>query len=161
VADVDFDLDHCGYAGKVSIANVQLAPLMAQATMRNLSILALALLVFGAQAESSVQAAEPEIHYSPVENLEHFDLALIESATKSVDMTAYSLTDWAIIEALKRARARGVTIRIVLDPSQHQEYGRLAEMVDIVRVKKRRWEAQVFEHVDDVGLGHLGEQLGR
>ena len=107
-------------------------------TMRNLAVVALALLVFEAQAEVRIaQTAEPEIHYAPVENLEHIDIELIGSATKSVDMAAYSLTDWAIIEALKKARARGITIQIVLDPSQHQEYGKLAEMVDAVRVKKR------------------------
>src|ERR1035441_4407411 len=57
-------------------------------------------------------AAEPEIHYAPVENLEHIDLALIRSATKSVDVAAYSLTDWAIISALTDARTRGVIVRI-------------------------------------------------
>jgi phosphatidylserine/phosphatidylglycerophosphate/cardiolipin synthase-like enzyme len=98
--------------------------------MRILSILALALLVFAAQA------AEPEIHYAPVENLEHIDLALIRSATKSVDMAAFTLTDWPIIAALKEARGRGVTIRILLDPSQRQADAKLAEMQDVVRLKK-------------------------
>ena len=82
-------------------------------------------------------AAEPEIHYAPVENLEHFDLSLIRSATKSVDIAAYSLTDWAIIAALKEARARGVTIRIALDPSVRQAYDKLADIAEVVRVKKR------------------------
>jgi phosphatidylserine/phosphatidylglycerophosphate/cardiolipin synthase-like enzyme len=82
-------------------------------------------------------AAEPEIHYAPVENLEHIDLSLIRSATKSVDIAAYSLTDWTIIAALKEARARGVTIRIALDPSVRQAYDKLAEMGDVVRIKKR------------------------
>ena len=107
--------------------------------MRTLSILALALLGFAAQVADirTAQAAEPEIHYAPVENLEHIDIELIRSATKSVDMAAFTLTDWAIIAALKEAHTRGVTIRILLDPSQRQEYCKLAEMTDIVRVKKR------------------------
>ena len=82
-------------------------------------------------------AAEPELHYAPVENLEHIDIALIRSATKSVDIAAYSLTDWAIIAALKEARARGVIVRIALDPSVRQAYDKLAEMADVVRIKKR------------------------
>jgi PLD-like domain len=82
-------------------------------------------------------AAEPEIHYAPVENLEHVDLALIRSAKKSVDIAMYTLTDWAIIAALKDARVRGVTIRIALDPSVRQAYDKLADMADVVRVKKR------------------------
>jgi phosphatidylserine/phosphatidylglycerophosphate/cardiolipin synthase-like enzyme len=49
----------------------------------------------------------------------------------------YTLTDWAIIAALKDARVRGVTIRIALDPSVRQAYDKLADMADVVRVKKR------------------------
>ena len=49
----------------------------------------------------SAPAAEPEIHYAPLKNLEHIDLSLIRSATKSVDMAMYTLTDWVIIAALK------------------------------------------------------------
>ena len=39
-----------------------------------------------------------------------------------------------IIPALKEARARGVTIRIALDPSVRQAYDKLAEMADVVRI---------------------------
>jgi len=85
----------------------------------------------------SAPAAEPEIHYAPVENLEHIDLSLIKSATKSVDMAMYTLTDWAIIAALKDARARGIAVRIALDPSVRQAYDKLADMADVVRIKKR------------------------
>ena len=107
--------------------------------MRTLSILALTLLVFATQAADvrSAQAAEPEIHYAPVENLEHIDIELIRSATKSVDMAAFTFTDWAIIAALKEAQTRGVPIRILLDPSQRQADAKLAEMKDVVRLKKR------------------------
>jgi phosphatidylserine/phosphatidylglycerophosphate/cardiolipin synthase-like enzyme len=55
-------------------------------------------------------AAEPEIHYAPVENLEHVDLALIRSAKKSVDIAMYTLTDWAIIAALKDAHAYAASL---------------------------------------------------
>ena len=87
--------------------------------MRIVSVIALALLVFEARAADvrPAKAAEPEIHYAPVENLEHIDLALIRSATKSVDMAAFTLTDWPLIAVLKEARGRGVTVRILLDPS--------------------------------------------
>ena len=107
--------------------------------MRIVSVIALALLVFEARAADvrPAKAAEPEIHYAPVENLEHIDLALIRSATKSVDMAAFTLTDWPLIAVLKEARGRGVTVRILLDPSQRQADAKLAEMKDVVRVKKR------------------------
>jgi phosphatidylserine/phosphatidylglycerophosphate/cardiolipin synthase-like enzyme len=58
------------------------------------------------------------IHYAPSENLERIDVALIGRAGHSIDMAAYVLTDWPVIEALSRAAGRGVRVRIFLDPSQ-------------------------------------------
>jgi phosphatidylserine/phosphatidylglycerophosphate/cardiolipin synthase-like enzyme len=99
-----------------------------------LRLVVLALVV----ALATPTSAEPlEIHYAPVENLEHVDLALIKSARKSVDVAMYTLTDWPIIAALKDAQARGVTVRIALDPSVRQAYDKLTDMADVVRVKKR------------------------
>jgi phosphatidylserine/phosphatidylglycerophosphate/cardiolipin synthase-like enzyme len=103
--------------------------------LRQIAFVAFAILV-GADAHFA-SATEPEIHYAPVENLEHIDIGLIRSARKSVDLAMYTLTDWAIIAALKDARARGIDIRIVLDPSVRQAYDKLADIADVVRVKKR------------------------
>jgi phosphatidylserine/phosphatidylglycerophosphate/cardiolipin synthase-like enzyme len=52
-------------------------------------------------------------------------------------MAMYTLTDWAIIAELKDARARGIAVRIALDPSVRQAYDKLADMADVVRIKKR------------------------
>jgi phosphatidylserine/phosphatidylglycerophosphate/cardiolipin synthase-like enzyme len=52
--------------------------------------------------------AAPEIHYGPGGDLERIDIALIREAVKQIDMTAYILTDTAVIEALREASARGV-----------------------------------------------------
>jgi phosphatidylserine/phosphatidylglycerophosphate/cardiolipin synthase-like enzyme len=75
----------------------------------------------------TAQAAEPEIHYAPVENLEHIDIELIRSATKSVDMAAFTLTDWAIIAALKEAHTRGVADCLVR--SERMKIERLAHQL--------------------------------
>ncbi len=75
--------------------------------------LALALIVVGAPTPASKQA--PSIHYAPSENLELIDVALIDQARTSIDMAAYVLTDWPVMEALSRAAARGVKIRLYLD----------------------------------------------
>ena len=48
----------------------------------------------------------PVIHYAPAENLEHVDVALIDRAEHEIDMAAYVLTDWPIIQALTRAARR-------------------------------------------------------
>ena len=45
-----------------------------------------------------------EVHYSPGENLETIDVALIGEAAKQIDMAAYVLTD----SAVNRGFARGL-----------------------------------------------------
>lgn len=83
---------------------------LALATVTNLALVA------PCAAESA-----PVIHYSPGENLEHFDVALIDHAEHKIDLAAYVLTDWPIIEALTRAADRGVNVRIYLDGGQLRE----------------------------------------
>jgi phosphatidylserine/phosphatidylglycerophosphate/cardiolipin synthase-like enzyme len=61
------------------------------------------------------------IHYAPAENLEHIDVALIDRAEHEIDMAAYVLTDWAVMQALTRAADRGVTVRVYLDRTQFAE----------------------------------------
>ena len=63
----------------------------------------------------------PVIHYAPGENLEHVDVALIDPAEREIDMAAYVLTDWPILQALTRAADRGVKVRIYLDGTQLAE----------------------------------------
>jgi phosphatidylserine/phosphatidylglycerophosphate/cardiolipin synthase-like enzyme len=63
----------------------------------------------------------PAIHYAPAENLEHSDVALIDGARHEIDMAAYVLTDWPILQALTRAADRGVKVRIYLDGTQLAE----------------------------------------
>ena len=61
------------------------------------------------------------IHYAPIENLEHVDVALIDRAEREIDMAAYVLTDWPVMQALTRAADRGVKVRIYLDGTQLAE----------------------------------------
>jgi phosphatidylserine/phosphatidylglycerophosphate/cardiolipin synthase-like enzyme len=63
----------------------------------------------------------PVIHYAPIENLEHIDVDLIDRAQHEIDMAAYVLTDWPVMQALTRAADRGVHIRIYLDGTQIAE----------------------------------------
>jgi phosphatidylserine/phosphatidylglycerophosphate/cardiolipin synthase-like enzyme len=63
----------------------------------------------------------PVIHYAPIENLEHVDVDLIDRAQHEIDMAAYVLTDWPILQALTRAADRGVNVRIYLDGTQLAE----------------------------------------
>ena len=68
----------------------------------------------------------PAIHYSPAENLEHIDIALIATASVSIDMAAYVLTDVAVIDALDAAARRGVKVRVYLDGRERAPKGRVA-----------------------------------
>ena len=63
----------------------------------------------------------PSVHYAPTENLEHVDVELIDRAEREIDLAAYVLTDWPIIQALTRAADRGVNVRIYLDATQLDE----------------------------------------
>jgi phosphatidylserine/phosphatidylglycerophosphate/cardiolipin synthase-like enzyme len=60
----------------------------------------------------------PAIHYAPAENLEHVDVALIDTAKREIDLAAYVLTDWPVIQAPTRAADRGVKVRIYLEGTQ-------------------------------------------
>jgi phosphatidylserine/phosphatidylglycerophosphate/cardiolipin synthase-like enzyme len=61
----------------------------------------------------------PVIHYAPAENLEHIDVALIDRAEREIDLAAYVLTDWPVIQALTRAADRGVKLRIYFTSMVH------------------------------------------
>ncbi len=77
-----------------------------------------------------------EIHYAPAENLEHVDVALIGSARERVDIAAFVLSDWPVIDALVAAAERGVEVRLVLDRSQlpRTNVARLEPIAPFVRV---------------------------
>ena len=70
-----------------------------------------------------LRSAGAEVHYSPGENLERIDVALIGEAAKQIDMAAYVLTDSAVIEALREAAERGVTVRIWRDANMAAKVG--------------------------------------
>jgi phosphatidylserine/phosphatidylglycerophosphate/cardiolipin synthase-like enzyme len=71
----------------------------------------------GSEPPPVPDAPQAEIHYAPVENLERIDVGLIDEAGETIDMDAYVLTDFAVIDALTLAAARGVAVRIWRDSS--------------------------------------------
>jgi phosphatidylserine/phosphatidylglycerophosphate/cardiolipin synthase-like enzyme len=96
--------------------------------MRTLPILLIAAswgLLAALMLAGPAMSAEPEIHFAPEEHLDRIDSELINNAETSIDLAAYVLTDRAVIGALNDAAARGVTIRVILDPRQHSDIGSL------------------------------------
>lgn len=107
---------------------------------------ALALVALAAPTPTSRQA--PSVHYAPAENLERIDVALIDAAGASIDMAAYVLTDWPVMDALSRAAARGVKIRLYLDS------GRIGE-----REPTAPFETLLDNPAIEIGLKRAGAPL--
>ncbi len=68
-------------------------------------------------------------HYAPDENLERVDTGLLATAAQTLDVAAYSLTDFALRDALIAAAQRGVTVRIYVDKVQSEEEDRRDDSV--------------------------------
>lgn len=79
-------------------------------------------------------AGPVEVYYAPAANLERIDVETIRSAKTAINMAAFILTDWPVIDALNEARRRGVAVRIVLDPGERHALDRLRAGV-AVRMK--------------------------
>jgi phosphatidylserine/phosphatidylglycerophosphate/cardiolipin synthase-like enzyme len=64
-----------------------------------------------------------EVRYAPASDLERIDLALLRSATRSIDIAAYLFIDQPLIEALADAARRGVRVRLYLDGGEEASGG--------------------------------------
>jgi len=90
----------------------------------------------------AVTVSKVDVHYAPRENLERYDVALLDRAERSIDMAAYVVSDPVIVDALIRAAERGVKVRLYLDRSQFSHRGRGADALFaspnvIARIKGR------------------------
>ena len=104
----------------------------------------LALIALGAVA----RAATVDIHYAPAEDLEAIDAGLIDEAGTSIDMAAYVLSDDRVIEALKDAADRGVTVRLYLDRSEFASHAdKLAALIGKPGVSARIKPSGVLMHL--------------
>jgi len=69
-------------------------------------------------------------------NLEHVDVALIDRAERELDMAAYVLTDWPVMQVSRAPADRGVAIRIYLDGTQLAEREQAKVFNDPRRIPK-------------------------
>lgn len=72
---------------------------------------------FQARTDRAPAAGEIESAFSPEGNAERLVLKVINSASRDLRLAAYSFTSPTIVNALIRARRRGVTVRVVVDDS--------------------------------------------
>jgi phosphatidylserine/phosphatidylglycerophosphate/cardiolipin synthase-like enzyme len=61
-----------------------------------------------------------EDHFSPAENLEQIDEAQIGQARRSLDIAMYAFTDRYLADAIERAAAKGVEVRLYRDHDQFE-----------------------------------------
>jgi len=90
------------------------------------SLLLLALLAVCAAAADPAPRRYPatgsiEIAFTPGDRIDRLVIAAIDAASSEVLVQAFSFTDHAIARALVRARARGVTVRVVADREQARQ----------------------------------------
>ena len=67
---------------------------------------------------------DPAVNFLPNQNLaEDFGartIALIDRETQKIDVTMYRVTDNAVCDALLRALARGVPVRLLAEPHEYR-----------------------------------------
>ena len=63
-------------------------------------------------------SADTHVYFSPKGGCEHQVTALLDATKTYADIAMYSLNNSAILEALHRAKSRGVKIRVLLDRIQ-------------------------------------------
>ena len=85
---------------------------------------------------------DPSMDFLPNQNLSEDygarTIALIDRETQKIDLTMYRLTDAGICDALLRAVARGVTVRLLAEPNEYRfDPSRLgAELTDAYNVDR-------------------------
>lgn len=94
--------------------------------------------------------------YAPAENLEAIDAELLGRATKTIDMAAYVLTSIPIVEALDRAAARGVRVRLYRDGADVHMPAPLAEAYDRLAARKT---VEIRHKASPAPLMHLKSYL--
>jgi len=75
--------------------------------------------VAASAVQQTLDQVAVQVHYSPAENLEPIDLATLDTATKTLDISTYAMDDKPIADELVKLAARGVVIRIYRDQTQY------------------------------------------
>ncbi len=123
------------------------APPRMRPRRRSATAFLVALIVFlvtpGPQA-AGLLAPEPivagvRLFYGPGEGFGAIDARLIGGARRSIDLAGFVLTDRGVINALARAAARGVKVRVYLDGEESARSGEaLASLANTQNVEVRR-----------------------
>jgi len=101
--------------------------------MTSTLLLALLLAADGGQADAGVKTGacgtKPSICFSPGGQCDLQVASLIDRATKTLEVAIYSINRPSVVEAVLRAKKRGVAVRVVLDTSQMGDDKELPQLV--------------------------------
>lgn len=95
-------------------------------------------------------------HYSNPDSLINLDVAILASATKTLDIAAYTLVDAELITAIHDASVRGVAVRLYLDRTELEAEARgnpsmtgkpLAMLVGLPNVAIKVKESSILMHL--------------
>lgn len=73
-------------------------------------------------ADITLKNVPAQVFFSPRGGCQDAVVAVVNSARKDILVQAYSFTNAAIADSLKKAHERGVKVRIILDKSQRTEH---------------------------------------
>lgn len=96
------------------IGGVGLSPVV-QASKRKSVVQQLTEAVQSTNSYTVPAAGTVEVAFSPNEGSEHLVIKVIDSAKSELDLLSYSFTSVPVVEALVRARHRGVKVTLVAD----------------------------------------------
>ena len=98
----------------VALAALLVAPVVQ--ARKTKSIVEQAVEAYKSTSSYTVPAAGTvEVAFSPNEGSEHLVIKVIDSAKSELDLLSYSFTSVPVVEALVRARHRGVKVTLVAD----------------------------------------------
>jgi cardiolipin synthase A/B len=89
------------------------------------------LVACGRAADEPAERADARVLVAstlPGADIRPLALQLIDSARSTLDLELYVLTDAGIVHAIERAQARGVRVRVLLDPSERPSDGPAAAL---------------------------------
>ena len=100
----------------VALAATLVAPAAQARKSKSRSVIEQAVETYQSTNSTTLPAAGTiEVAFSPNEGSEHLVVKVIDSARSELDLLSYSFTSVPVVQALVRARHRGVVVRLVAD----------------------------------------------
>lgn len=125
---------------------------VAQARTKHTSLIGSAVAAYEEQHSFAIPAAGTiEVAFSPDEGAEHLVLKVIDSAQTEIRMLSYSFTSAPVVQALIRARHRGVSVTLVADENGNRSASSRAALSALVNAGAEVRTISVYQiHHDKV-----------